>query len=109
MAAGEVARDALAAGDVTAFGLSDYRRKLESSFVLADHRKLRRVPELIMSERMQQHYPKLACDVAERFFTVQNPAPKPGAIRLARDGLRRSGIRMRDLARDGYTALRSFG
>lgn len=109
MAAGEVAHDALASGDISAAGLSAYRRKLEASFVLADHRKLRRVPELIMSERMQQHYPKLVCDMIERFFTVQNPVPKTGAIRLARDGIRRSGIRMRDLAHDTYVTLRSFG
>jgi electron transfer flavoprotein-quinone oxidoreductase len=109
MAAGEVGHEALAAGDLSATRLSAYRRKLESSFVLADHKKLRRMPELLMSERMQQLYPKLACDLMERLFTVDNPRPKPGAIRLARDGVRRSGLRIRDLARDGYLTLRSFG
>jgi electron transfer flavoprotein-quinone oxidoreductase len=109
MAAGEVAHDALAAGDVSAARLSAYRRQLEGSFVLADHRKLRRVPELLMSQRMQQLYPKLACDVVERMFTVENPTPKPGAVRVARDGIKRSGLRIRDLAHDAYVTLRSFG
>ena len=109
MTAGEVAIDALAADDVSAQRLSAYRRKLESSFVLADHKKLRRVPELLMSQRMQQLYPKLACDIVEQLFTVQNPAPKPGAIKLARAGIKRSGLRIRDLAHDGYVTLRSFG
>ena len=109
MAAGEVAHDALAAGDVSAARLSAYRRQLEGSFVLADHRKLRRVPELLMSQRMQQLYPKLACDVVERMFTVDNPTPKPGAVRVARDGIKRSGLRIRDLAHDAYVTLRSFG
>ena len=89
--------------------LSAYRRQLESNFVLADHKKLRRVPELLMSQRMQQLYPKLACDVVERMFTVENPAPKPGAVRVAREGIKRSGLRMRDLAHDAYVTLRSFG
>lgn len=109
MAAGDVAHDALAAGDVSAARLSAYRRQLESNFVLADHRKLRRVPELLMSQRMQQLYPKLACDVVERMFTVQNPTAKPGAVRVARDGIKRSGLRIRDLAHDAYVTLRSFG
>ena len=109
MAAGEVAHDALSAGDVSAARLGAYRRQLESTFVLADHRKLRRVPELLMSQRMQQLYPKLACDVVERMFTVENPSPKPGAVRVARDGIKRSGLRIRDLAHDAYVTLRSFG
>jgi electron transfer flavoprotein-quinone oxidoreductase len=77
--------------------------------VLADHKKLRRVPELLMSQRMQQLYPKLACDVVERMFTVDNPTPKPGAVRVARENIKRSGLRMRDLAHDAYVTLRSFG
>ncbi len=109
MAAGEVASEALAAGDVSAERLGAYRRKLEANFVLADHKKLRRMPELLMSERMQQLYPKLACDIVERLFTVDNPRPKPGAIKLAREGIRTHGLRMRDLAKDGYLTLRSFG
>ncbi len=109
MAAGEVAHDALTAGDVSAARLGAYRRQLESTFVLADHRKLRRVPELLMSQRMQQLYPQFACDVVERMFTVENPSPKPGAVRVARDGIKRSGLRIRDLAHDAYVTLRSFG
>ncbi len=109
MAAGEVAHDALAAGDVSASRLGAYRRQLEANFVLADHKKLRRVPELLMSQRMQQLYPKLACDVVERMFTVDNPNPKPGAVRVARENIKKSGLRIRDLAHDAYVTLRSFG
>ena len=94
---------------MSALGLAGYRRRLEANFVLADHKKLRRMPELLMSERMQQLYPKLACDLIERLFTVDNPRPKPGAVRLALDGVRTSGLRIRDLARDSYLTLRSFG
>ena len=39
--AGEAALEALRAGDVSAAGLAGYRRRLESTFVLRDHRKLR--------------------------------------------------------------------
>jgi electron transfer flavoprotein-quinone oxidoreductase len=109
MAAGQVAHDALASNDVSATRLGAYRRQLESNFVLADHKKLRRVPELLMSQRMQQLYPKLACDTVERLFTVENPVPKPGAVRVARENVKKSGLRIRDLAHDAYVTLRSFG
>ena len=46
--------------------------------MLADHKKMRRAPSLVLSERMQQRYAGLMCDVAEGLFTVTNPAPKPG-------------------------------
>lgn len=108
-AAGLAAAQALAAGDASASGLAGYRTRLESSFVLADHRKLAEVPGLIMSERVQQRYPEVACNVVERIFTVDNPLPKPGFNRIALDELRRAGLRWRDVARDALRGLRSFG
>ncbi len=80
MAAGEVAHDALGrrrrqrdrAWPRT--GASSKR-----SFVLADHQKLRRVPELLMSQRMQHLYPKLACDA--RRAAVHGREPEAQARR----------------------------
>jgi electron transfer flavoprotein-quinone oxidoreductase len=109
MVAAEAAGDALAAGDTSRRGLAGYRRRLEEIFVLRDHRKLRRVPSLVLSERVQHHYPALACNVVERMFRVDNPEPKPGLGRITRDELRRTGVRLRDLARDAWTGARSFG
>ncbi len=107
-AAGEAAHEALTAGDATADALAGYRRRLENNFVLKDHRKLRRVPHLIMSERVQQQYPPFVCDLVERMFTVDNPAPKLGLARWANSARRAHGVRMRDLIRDGANGLRSF-
>jgi electron transfer flavoprotein-quinone oxidoreductase len=109
MAAGETAAEALRRGDVSTAGLAGYRRRLEGSFVLADHRKLRRAPGLLLSERMQQRYPHLVCNLVEELFTVRNPTPKPGGIRVARRELRRAGVRIRDVARDAWTVVRSYG
>ena len=44
MYAGEAADEALRGGDVSAAGLAGYERRLASTFVLRDHRKLRGVP-----------------------------------------------------------------
>ncbi len=109
MIAGQVAGEAIDRGDVTARGLAPYRTRLESSWVLADHERLRRVPELIMSEGFQVRYPQLICSLAEEAFTVRNPRPKPRFGALAKAEVARQGLKMRDLAKDGWTAMRSFG
>jgi electron transfer flavoprotein-quinone oxidoreductase len=108
-AAGETAVLALLRGDTSAAGLGTYRSRLEASFVLADHRKLRRAPHLLLSPRLQHVYPELACAVAEELFTVRNPIPKPGLRRIVEGEIRRRGIRLRDLATDARDAFRSFG
>ena len=76
--------------------------------MLQDHRRLRRAPHLILSERMQGPYPQVMCDVAEQLFTVTNPDPKPGLVRLLRQSVRTNRVRWRDLARDGLETLRVF-
>jgi electron transfer flavoprotein-quinone oxidoreductase len=42
-------------------------------------------------------------------FRIDNPDPKPGLRRIVREERRRAGIRLRDLARDAWTAMRGFG
>lgn len=108
MIAGRVATHAARGGD-TAAAVEAYRTEMESSFVLTDHTKLRGAPELILGERMQQRYPGAVCDIVEGMFTVENPHPKPGLRRIATKALRRHGVRLRDLARDGRDIWRSFG
>jgi electron transfer flavoprotein-quinone oxidoreductase len=108
LAAGKAASEAIEAGDTSASGLAGYRRALEQNFVLRDHRRLRRAPNLILSERMQGPYPKVMCDVAERMFTVSNPEPKPGLVLLLRRAAKEQGVRWRDLVRDGIETMRVF-
>ncbi len=109
MYAGRAAIDALRAGDVSTAGLAGYERLLSETFVLKDHRKLKRAPRLVLSDRVQHVYPELITGVAERMFRVDNPAPKPGLRRIVTSERKRLGIRRRDLARDGLDGLRSFG
>jgi electron transfer flavoprotein-quinone oxidoreductase len=40
---------------------------------------------------------------------VDNPRPKPGLTRILREERKRSGVRLRDLARDALDGMRSFG
>jgi electron transfer flavoprotein-quinone oxidoreductase len=107
-AAGEAAAEALERGDTSAGGLRGYRKRLEANFVLADHRRLKRAPHLVLSDRMQHQYPQLVCNLVEEIFTVRNPSPKQGIVAQARQERRKAGVRLRDLARDGWSAWRTF-
>jgi electron transfer flavoprotein-quinone oxidoreductase len=109
IAAGAAAVEAVRAGDASRAGLAGYERRLSSSFVLQDHRKLRRAPELVLSDRVQHLYPQLVANVVEGMFRVDNPAPKPGVKAILRRERKRLGIRWRDLARDGLDGMRTFG
>jgi electron transfer flavoprotein-quinone oxidoreductase len=109
IAAGEATIEALEAGDTTRAGLAGYERRLESTFVLRDHRKLRRAPELVLSDRVQHLYPQLVAGTVEAMFRVDNPHPKRGLRRILNSERKRLGIRRRDLVRDGLTGWRTFG
>jgi len=109
MYAGEAVAEALAAGTATAEALAGYERRLRETFVLRDHKKLRRAPSMVLSDRVQHLYPEMVANTVERMFRVDNPAPKPGLRRILRDERRRAGVRLRDLARDALDGMRSFG
>lgn len=108
MYAGRAAAAALRAGDTSRRGLATYPELLEKSFVLADHRKLRDFPGLVLSERVQHNYPALICDLVQGLFQVDNPRPKPGLAALLRRSAKANGVRLRHLARDAWTGLRGL-
>ncbi len=109
MYAGEAAAEALAADDTSAAGLAGYERRLNDTFVLRDHRKLRRAPRLVLSDRVQHLYPDMIANTVERMFRVDNPTPKPGLRRILNQERKRAGVRLKDLASDALDGLRSFG
>ena len=108
LAAGRTAAEAIAAGDTSAQGLAGYRRRLQASFVLADHKRLRNAADIVLADRMQREYPGLACDFVEQVFTVTNPTPKIGMAREFFRAARLNKVRLRSLARDGWQGLRAF-
>ncbi len=108
MYAAEAAVEALRAGDVSAAGLAGYERRLRSTFVLRDHHRLRRAPELVLSDRVQHLYPKMVTGVVERMFRVDNPTPKPRVHQILRDERHHAGIRWRDMLRDSIAVARTF-
>jgi electron transfer flavoprotein-quinone oxidoreductase len=113
MYAGQAAIDALkdtpAGAVASANSLAGYQSRLEDTFVLSDHRRLKDIPSLVLSDRVQHQYPQFVAGIAERMFRVDNPNPKPGLRRIVREERKKAGIRWRDLARDAWTGMRGFG
>jgi len=103
LAAGRCARQVIETGDARG-----YRKDLESGFVLQDHKRLRRAPDLVLSERVQQRYPGLVADLVQGLFTVTNPESKPGALRLLRGAAKKNGVKLRHLVADGLAGGRTF-
>ena len=108
-AAGRVVDRAIASDDCSARGLASYRSGLERQFVLADHKRLRKAPALVLSDRVQHRYPGLLCDLAEGFLTVDNSVPKLGGLRITRDAAAKHGVKLRQLAADTLRGMRIFG
>ena len=109
MYAGQSAAQAITAGDTTASGLRSYTKKLNETFVLKDHKKLRKIPHLVLSDRVQHKYPGFVTGIVERMFRVENPDPKPGVRRILREERKKAGISLMDLIRDALTGLKGFG
>lgn len=101
MAAAETALEATNPRDGSAL-LNAYRKRLESNFVLADHKKLKNIPELVLSHRVQQIYPRLLASIAERMFTVTNPIPKEGIVSVSLEELRKNKTKIRHVVRDAW-------
>lgn len=109
MAAAKTAHGALERADFSAQSLRAYKDDLDKSWVLVDHRKVKRAAHFLLSERVQDRYPRLACDLTEQLFTVDNPKPKRGALKILRPLRKKYGISYRDLAADGRDAAKTFG
>ncbi len=108
-AAGYAVVDALRKRDTSAQGLAGYRKRIESNFVLKDHKKLRGAPHFVLSERVQEKYPQVVCDLVEQLFTVENPKPKPGGVKAAWRQFRKTDLKITEVARDAWSVLRTFG
>jgi electron transfer flavoprotein-quinone oxidoreductase len=109
MYAGQSAAQAVMAGNTSASGLQSYTKKLNETFVLKDHKKLRKIPHLVLSDRVQHKYPNFVTGIVERMFRVENPNPKPGVRRILREERKKAGISLIDLVRDALTGLKGFG
>jgi electron transfer flavoprotein-quinone oxidoreductase len=106
LAAAETIKQAHNEHDFSALSLSRYRKRLEESFVLQDLKKFRHAPTFVNNERLQNMYPELLCQVAEKVFRSDGrPRHKIGRVMF--DTLR-GKVPLRTLLRDGWQAARAL-
>jgi len=86
-AAAETIVAAKKAGDFSKKALSEYRSRLEKSFVLKDLETFRKAPRFLENSRLYAQYPEFFCDAAERIFT-NDGRPRAKTIKLLRQAMK---------------------
>jgi len=63
---------------------------------------------VLLGERVQRRYPGLVADIAEGVFTVTNPVPKSGMVKILRRAAKANGLKLSELASDAIALGRVF-
>jgi electron transfer flavoprotein-quinone oxidoreductase len=80
-AAAETVIQAKKAEDYSKRSLAHYHEFLQQSFVLEDLDRFAKAPRMLENPRLYSRYPELACELAEKIFTVDGkPKKKLGKI-----------------------------
>jgi len=107
LAAAAVVDRALDEGDFSAASMARYRDQLDAGFVGADMRTYRRAPAFLENPRMYRAYGPLLADVLHGMFDL-DLRPRRHLVTVARRAFAAAPIRLRDLVRDGVSALRAL-
>ncbi|MGB1049950.1 MAG: FAD-dependent oxidoreductase [Rhodothermales bacterium] len=82
--AAETVVEAKKASDFSAAMLGNYRKALESSYVLQDMKSFQEAVHLLHRQEMFSTVPNLICDFGRQFFTIDSkPTPKASAMMRA--------------------------
>ena len=106
LVAAEAAADCAADGKWDAFGRR-YDRDLDDSYVMAEMKQHRHLPEFLHNERMYGAYPGVATETLRSMFSAETDADGL-TWRQAYRAFRRSDAGPLDLLRDGFRGLRSL-
>ena len=104
--AAECALEAIRAKDFSARRLSEYKRKLEKSFILKDMLTFKHAVDMMHIDRLFEDYPDLACRVLERIYRVEG-VPRDKMLKLLRKEAR-GRVKTRDLLSDGFKIGRAL-
>jgi electron transfer flavoprotein-quinone oxidoreductase len=104
--AGEVAADAIDAGDVSAAGLAVYDERLRESFVLRDMKTYDRAVHLLHRDRIFSAYPKMVGALMDGLYRSDG-TPKQRLRKLGRAALE-GRVALRELVGDLIEAGRSY-
>jgi len=98
---------ALEAGDFSQASMDRYQRELAASFVGQDMHTYRRAPKFLETTRMYEDYGLVLADVLHGMFDLDT-TPRTHVLKVAWAALRKSGIAVTTVARDGLAALRAL-
>lgn len=104
--AAETVVEAKKANDFSKAMLSNYRKALESSYVLQDMRTFQDAVHLLHTQEMFSTVPDLVCDFGRQFFTIDSQ-PTPKASAMMRAAVKRHASYW-DLVKLGLKAARSL-
>jgi electron transfer flavoprotein-quinone oxidoreductase len=107
MAAANTAIAALEAGDFSQAAMDRYRSELAASFVGQDMELYAKAPAFLETPRLYDGYGLLLADVLHGVFDLDT-SPRRHMVSVARNALKRSGIPLSQLARDGWRAARAL-
>lgn len=99
MAAAEAASSAKTRNDSSASSLAAYEQLLEKNNVLTDLRTFKGGPRYMANPRLFALYPKLACDLLERVFTVEGGG-KQRILETVLDELKENDVSLLSMLRD---------
>jgi len=100
IAAAEAVLEAKEKNDFSAESLSMYQKKLESSFVLKDMNTYAGAPYFMKRSRLYDSYPDFLTRMMTEIY-LQESMPKDHILSSAMKSLKKSGISLIDLAKDG--------
>ena len=107
VAAAEAIGDALDRKDASRAGLARYREKLFASYVGQDMKTYAKAPGFLEIERMYKQYGELFADVLYGAFNLDTQ-PRQHLVKVARQSLGQSPLKVRQLVRDGIAGARAL-
>lgn len=105
--ASDAIHEALEAEDTSAAGLAGYRSRLMSSFVGRDLTTYAKAPAFLERPRMYREYGRVLETIMTDAFDLDT-TPRRHLAAVARDALKASPVRWRDLASDGLAGVRAL-
>jgi len=99
--------EAIAADDVSATGLSAYKRALDASFVGQDMHTYSKAPHFLENDRMYGAYGQLIADVMHAVFNLDT-TPRQHLLKTARGVLKGSDVKLSQLMKDGMEGVRAL-
>lgn len=103
----QAADAALQANDFSAAAMGKYREEIEKSWLGADLRNSRRLPQFLENPRLYEQYGQVLADTLHGVYSVELQPRRP-FVKIARESLQHAGIKLAAVMRDGLAAMRDL-